>query len=184
MPDEIAVLVRTTWARVKRDIEDTQRLLNEARDLCRARGENFDKWCTSGKLGISRSQIYNLLAGRGSSHLHRVEVYDVEFRLTPPNGDRFGWAWLKAKFGGDVFDPCPYPDPRPEWDGLEIEWKSLPAWNYCNPMFKNPGPFYAKCIEEYRKGKLVTAVVPANAAGALERFEKAGAEFICLGTPD
>jgi hypothetical protein len=72
--DAIAGEIRTTWARIGRDTAMMQRLLAEARNLCRERKVNFDKWCLRKELGIGRSQIYNLLAGRTSSHLHPVEV--------------------------------------------------------------------------------------------------------------
>jgi len=66
--DQIAVEIRTTWGRVQRDTALTKRLLEEARTLCRARGESFDRWCLSGKIGIGKTQIYNLLGGHSSSH--------------------------------------------------------------------------------------------------------------------
>jgi hypothetical protein len=61
-------------ARVQRDIETTQRLLNEARDLCRDSRppRSFDKWCKSGKFGIQKTQIYNYLNGRTSVHPERL----------------------------------------------------------------------------------------------------------------
>jgi hypothetical protein len=83
--------MRTNWVRVRvgRDIEATRRLLNEARDLCRQRRMNFDRWCLSGKIGIHRSQIYNLLNGRSSSH-----IASDSFAGSPEGSDRAAGSHL------------------------------------------------------------------------------------------
>ena len=69
--DQIASAIRTTWARVLRDVEATKRLLEEARDECFRLGRSFRDWCHTAraKIGIGRSQVYNILDGRTSSHL-------------------------------------------------------------------------------------------------------------------
>lgn len=71
---DIVAEIRTKWARVSRDVTAMQRLLNEARELCRTQRVSFDKWCRSGDLGIHKTQIYNLLNGRSSNHVHPVNV--------------------------------------------------------------------------------------------------------------
>lgn len=65
--DDIAAEIRTTWVRVERDIEATRALLSEARDLCHTRGESFDTWLETRKLGFGKRQGYNILAGHSSS---------------------------------------------------------------------------------------------------------------------
>jgi hypothetical protein len=85
--DEIAVLIRTTWARVTRDVAVTQQLLNEARELCRQRRESFDVWCKSGEFGISKTQIYRLLDGKTSGNY--VPLGDVSHEYT---GDYEKWT--------------------------------------------------------------------------------------------
>jgi len=75
---------------------------------------------------------------------------------------------LQAEFNFD-FDPCPYPKPD-NFDGLRCEWGQR---NYVNPPFgsytdpidgkkKGPTAWVRKCIEEYKKGKLVVLVYPID----------------------
>lgn len=83
--------------------------------------------------------------------------------LTPPKM----MAELQSEFNFD-FDPCPYPKPD-DFDGLSIEWGQR---NYVNPPFgsyigidgkkKGPTAWARKCIEEYKKGKLVVMVYPID----------------------
>jgi hypothetical protein len=82
--DEIAAELRTALTRVKRDVAISQRLLIEARELCRERRQSFDTWCTSKAFGIGKTQIYNIIDGRSSSHVHPVNVSqqkDAEYTL-------------------------------------------------------------------------------------------------------
>jgi hypothetical protein len=84
--------------------------------------------------------------------------------LTPPDLMK----QLQAEFNFD-FDPCPYPKPD-NFDGLRCEWGQR---NYVNPPFgsytcvvdgkkKGPTAWARKCIEEYKKGKLVVLVYPID----------------------
>ena len=50
--DQIALEIRIGWTKARSEIAGIRTLLEEARDLCRSRRENFDDWCKSGKLGI------------------------------------------------------------------------------------------------------------------------------------
>lgn len=190
--DEIAAEIRTKWSRVGRDIVATQRLLNEARDLCRARRRSFDKWCRSGEFGIHKTQIHNLLNGRSSSHkgsnVHPVDVllrkivdddsgniYDKTRLLTP--FDRL--EQIKRDFDPD-FDANPHPLPFVGYDSLAEEW----GWRtYCNPMFRDSNKFVKKAILEHRKGKLVLIVLPLNTMGGVARLLDAGAVVYDLDIP-
>ncbi len=81
--------------------------------------------------------------------------------LTPPDLMK----QLQDEFDFD-FDPCPYPKPD-DFDGLTAEWGQR---NYVNPPFggyidqhgkkKGITAWARKCIEEYKKGKLVVLVCP------------------------
>jgi hypothetical protein len=75
---------------------------------------------------------------------------------------------LQLEFNFD-FDPCPFPKPI-DFDGLKIDWGGS---NYVNPPFgsyvdptngkkKGPTAWANKCIEEYKKGKLVVMVYPID----------------------
>jgi hypothetical protein len=75
-------------------------------------------------------------------------------------------AELQAEFEFD-FDPCPYPKPD-DFNGLTAEWGKR---NYVNPPFgvvmqdgkkKGATAWARKCIEEYKKGKLVVMVYPID----------------------
>jgi hypothetical protein len=168
--DEIAVEIRTTWLRIERDIPTTQRLLNEARDLCRARRVNFDRWCKSGKFGIHKTQIYNLLKGQSSSHVHPMDVLhgktDKHFWLTPPAKKAEVYRVFNINY-----DACPYPRP-PGFDSLTEEWGTN---TYVNSLFDNLGPFVKKAIEEFKKGKLIVLVMPTNSMRLIQQLQKAGA---------
>lgn len=65
------------------------------------------------------------------------------------------------------YDPCPYPKPD-DYDGLSAEWGTR---SYVNPPFgvvmhngkkKGATAWVRKCIEEYKKGKLVVFVYPID----------------------
>lgn len=84
--------------------------------------------------------------------------------LTPPDLMK----QLQDEFQFD-FDPCPFPKPE-DFDGLRTEWGQR---NYVNPPFgsytctvdgkkKGPTAWVRKCIEEYKKGKLVVLVYPID----------------------
>ena len=59
--DEIACEIRSVWARVETDIATTRDRLIEARNICRRRGISFDTWITTGRLGISKPRVYQIL---------------------------------------------------------------------------------------------------------------------------
>jgi len=84
--------------------------------------------------------------------------------LTPPDL----MEQLQNEFNFD-FDACPFPLPY-GFDGLRCEWGQR---NYVNPPFgsyvccvdgkkKGPTAWARKCIEEYKKGKLVVLVYPID----------------------
>lgn len=84
--------------------------------------------------------------------------------LTPPDLMK----QLQDEFHFD-FDPCPFPKPD-DFDGLRCEWGQR---NYVNPPFgsytctvdgkkKGPTAWARKCIQEYKKGKLVVLVYPID----------------------
>jgi hypothetical protein len=104
--------------------------------------------------------------------------------LTPPDL----LQRIKAEFGDDLYDPCPYPKP-PDYDGLTADWGKT---NYANPPFgsfmgqdgkkKGMTAWVRKAIEEQEKGKTSIIVFPQHAW--LHMLVKAGAEFRSLGNVD
>ena len=98
--------------------------------------------------------------------------------LTPPDL----YETLDKEFKFD-FDPCPYP--KPEYCGLEIDWKKS---NYVNPPFgsflkngkkKGITAWVRKAIAENEKGKQVVIVYPVDKW--LFMLLKAGATLRNLG---
>ena len=71
-----------------------------------------------------------------------------DFWLTPPH--------IKERFEG-YFDPCPYP--KPDFDGLQIEWK---AQNFVNPPYSKLGLWCKKSYEESLQGREVVLLIPAR----------------------
>lgn len=55
------------------------------------------------------------------------------------------------------FDPCPFP--KPNWGGLEIEWKER---NFVNPPHKQIYDWVRKARQENCKGKLVVLLLPVR----------------------
>jgi len=100
--------------------------------------------------------------------------------LTPPEL----WARLRAEFGDDLYDPCPYP--RPLWfNGLTVPWGRM---NYVNAPFYGEvvdGTKYGmtawarKAVEEQRKGKTSLIVYPFD--GWVHVLVNAGAELRSIG---
>jgi hypothetical protein len=155
--DEIATEIRTTWARVQRDIAAMQRLLEEARAECRRQGQSFDVWANSKSLGISRAQIYNLLDGRSSSH--RIHPVDAIFSPAgrgyhgPKNDDEPTHRALARRIvehfpiTGKCLDPCrgsgafydALPKPR-FWCEIKrdrdfLDWTEPVDWIATNPAW-------------------------------------------------
>ena len=64
------------------------------------------------------------------------------------------------------FDPCPYTNDEPEFDGLSIEWKER---NFINPPYsrKLKEAFVIKAIEEANKGKLCVLLLPVSTSTKL-----------------
>jgi hypothetical protein len=96
--------------------------------------------------------------------------------LTPP--DRM--AQIKAEFGPNIFDPCPYPRP-PGFDGLEVEWGEV---NYVNPLFRKTdgvgiSDWVRKMIVEQGKGRTSILVFPTYSWFHL--LLNAGAKMRSLG---
>lgn len=59
------------------------------------------------------------------------------------------------------FDPCPtWPDDKPQWDGLEIDWKSS---NYVNPPYKSIHKWAMKARDEQLKGNNSVLLIPLRA---------------------
>lgn len=61
------------------------------------------------------------------------------------------------KIYGFDFDPCPLI--KPDWDGLEIEWKSS---NFVNPPFSSIKKWLEKGIKESQKGKTSVFLITAR----------------------
>ncbi|MDD3092202.1 MAG: DNA N-6-adenine-methyltransferase [Methanoregulaceae archaeon] len=83
---------------------------------------------------------------------------------------------LDRRFNFD-FDPCPYP--RPEWDGLEVEWGKS---NFVNPPYSRPGPWVRKAIKENQKGKTVVFMHPCN--DSLFKLLKYASDYVCFEGKD
>lgn len=66
---------------------------------------------------------------------------------------------LNKEFNFD-FDPCPYSEGEPIFDGLKCEWGER---NFINPPYslKLKTAFVEKAIEESRKGKLCVLLLPS-----------------------
>jgi len=64
------------------------------------------------------------------------------------------------------FDPCPYSETYPIFDGLQVEWKER---NYINPPYsqKLKEDFVKKGIEESKKGKLCVFLIPVSTSTKL-----------------
>lgn len=100
------------------------------------------------------------------------------------------WALLKAEFGSNLYDPCPFPRPV-DYDGLAAEWGAVSYVNppfgsvlrfasddckheiatpksrtciHCGPVGKKQGPtaWIRKAIAESLKGKTVILVFPVD----------------------
>jgi hypothetical protein len=93
-------------------------------------------------------------------------------------------AQLRAEFGPEIFDPCPYPRPK-DFNGLEAEWHKV---NYVNCPFYGEtinGKKYGmtawvrKAIAEQALGKTSILVFPQF--GWFHTLLKAGAEMRSLG---
>lgn len=67
---------------------------------------------------------------------------------------------LNKEFGFD-FDPCPLRHDVSKWNGLEIDWGGV---NFVNPPYSSPSKdlFIKKGFEEWKKGKTVVFLIPAN----------------------
>lgn len=59
------------------------------------------------------------------------------------------------------FDPCPYSEGEPVFDGLQVEWKER---NYINPPYSRTlkEAFIKKAIEEAKKGRLCVMLLPVS----------------------
>ena len=70
------------------------------------------------------------------------------------------WATPKVMYDyyikQNYFDPCPL---NSEFNGLEIEWKDK---NFVNPPYSKIKDFVNKAIEEHKKGKEITLLIPAR----------------------
>jgi hypothetical protein len=95
-------------------------------------------------------------SSRKASSAKKPKVVDTKhYWLKPPEL----WAQIKAEFGPDIFDPCPYPRP-PGFNGLYVEWGDV---NWVNPLFrKTDGEgithWVKKMIEQQKKGR--TSMLP------------------------
>ena len=96
--------------------------------------------------------------------MKKIHINNDDNYATPPEL----YEELNKRFNFD-FDPCPYPKPD-NFDGLRCDWGKR---NYVNPPFgsytcnvdgkkKGPTAWVRKCIEEYKKGKLVVLVYPID----------------------
>ncbi len=64
------------------------------------------------------------------------------------------------------FDPCPYSEGEPIFDGLSIEWGKR---NFINPPYsrKLKEAFVLKAIEESKRGKLCVMLLPVSTSTKL-----------------
>lgn len=62
----------------------------------------------------------------------------------------------KLFISNDYFDPCPL---NANFDGLKIEWKE---YNFINPPYSKIKLWVDKAIEEHKKGKECTLLIPAR----------------------
>ena len=67
---------------------------------------------------------------------------------------------LNKEFNFD-FDPCPYSEDEPIFDGLLIEWGQR---NFINPPYSRQlkEEFIKKAVEESKKGKLCVMLLPVS----------------------
>lgn len=67
---------------------------------------------------------------------------------------------IKSEFG-EFFDPCPIQHNINDWNGLEIEWKTV---NFINPPYNNKTKvaFIRKAYEESLKGKVCILLIPVT----------------------
>lgn len=91
---------------------------------------------------------------------------------------------IKAEFGQDLFDPCPFPLPE-GFNGLTRAWKKV---NWLNMPFgsiiidgkkKGPTPWIRKAIEEQARGN--TTLIPWPMDGWFHMLLAAGVEIRSLG---
>jgi len=73
-------------------------------------------------------------------------------------------SWLYAELDAEFnfnFDPCPYSEGEPLFDGLKVDWGSS---SYVNPPYsrKLKEGFINKGLEEAKKGKLVVLLLPVS----------------------
>lgn len=70
------------------------------------------------------------------------------------------YSKLNEEFDFD-FDPCPYSENEPIFDGLNIDWGKR---SFVNPPYsrKKKEAFILKGIEESKKGKLVVFLIPVS----------------------
>lgn len=70
------------------------------------------------------------------------------------------WATPKVIYDRHMnegyFDPCPL---NSNFDGLKIDWEDK---NFVNPPYSKIKDFCNKAIEEHKKGKKVTLLIPAR----------------------
>jgi len=80
---------------------------------------------------------------------------------TPPDFYRE----LDREFNFD-FDPCPYSEGEPLFDGLQVEWKER---NFINPPYsrKLKEAFILRGIDEYKRGKLCVFLLPVSTSTAI-----------------
>jgi site-specific DNA-methyltransferase (adenine-specific) len=72
---------------------------------------------------------------------------------------------LNREFEFD-FDPCPYSEGEPLFDGLAVEWRDS---NFINPPYsrKLKEAFVKKAVEERKKGKLCVMLLPVSTSTKL-----------------
>ena len=83
---------------------------------------------------------------------------------------------LHREFNFD-FDPCPYSEKEPVFNGLEVEWGER---NFVNPPYsrKLKEAFVLKGVAESKKGKLVVFLIPVSTSTKLFH------EVILKNTPE
>ena len=93
--------------------------------------------------------------------MKKIHINNDDNYATPPSF----FKKLNEEFEFD-FDPCPYSDTEPLFDGLKVEWGQS---NFVNPPYsrKLKEAFVRKGIEEMRKGKLCVFLLPVSTSTKL-----------------
>jgi len=93
--------------------------------------------------------------------MKNIHINNDDNYATPPDI----YNQLNKEFNFD-FDPCPYCEGDPLFDGLKVEWGKS---NFVNPPYsqKLKEAFVLKGIEESKKGKICVFLLPVSTSTKL-----------------